>query len=78
MKIETLNLEILGATLLRIAPVALKANHKWPKSTLKDYVLPEEGSEADFVRDLFTMETQAIVDKWYGGDDNAAGFLFSK
>jgi len=32
----------------------------------------------DFVKDLFTLTTDEIADKWYGEKDNTIGFYFEK
>lgn len=75
MKINELDLERLGAMLLRVAPIAKKAHHKWPKSTLRDYFLPEVGGEGEFIRDLFVLSTDEIVEKWYDGEAGAMSII---
>lgn len=78
MKIKDLNPEILGELLLRVAPVAMQAQHEWPKSTMIDYINPTSEGEAEFIRDLFTLKTEEIIEKWYGGRDGAAQLLFPR
>lgn len=79
MKIQELNLEKLGSLLLNVAPGSIHANHKWIKSTVKDYVLPTEGQvELDFIRDLFTLDNKDIADKWYNGEQGAIDFILNR
>lgn len=47
-------------------------------SSLKDYVLPSEDNlEGQYLKDLFTLYTDAIIEKWYGGIEEATNLLFS-
>lgn len=79
MKIADLNTEAIAQTLLRVPLVAMHAHHKYPKSTLKDYVVPSEDNlEAQFVKDVFTLTTDEIIEKWYDGQDEAASLLFAQ
>ena len=75
-KYQQLNMEILGLTLLRIPAITALANHKYPKSTLSHDVLQgEEALEAQFVKDLFTLTNDEIVEKWFGSKLNALHIL---
>lgn len=75
IRVKELNLEVVGAIMLKVAPVSKMANHKWPKSTMRDYIDPNSTGEAEFVRDLFVLTTDEIVEKWYGGIEGAAKFI---
>jgi hypothetical protein len=76
MKIKELSLEKLGIVLLQVTPAAAHAHHKWVKSTIKDYMLPgKDQLELEFIRDLFTLTTEEIADKWYDGEENAIGLI---
>ncbi|WP_338465118.1 hypothetical protein [Shouchella rhizosphaerae] len=76
MKIKELDTERLYLILIKLPLVSNHANHSWIKSTLKDYVLPGENQlEAQFVKDIFTLKTEEIIEKWYGGDHSAYDLL---
>ncbi|PAD73892.1 hypothetical protein CHH67_18830 [Paenibacillus campinasensis] len=75
IKVKELNLEVLGAMMLKVAPISKQLNHKWPKSTMEAYIDPDSAGEAEFIRDLFQLTTDEIVEKWYGGMDGAAKFI---
>jgi hypothetical protein len=36
--------------------------------------LPANTLEWEFVRDAFTLTTEEMADKWYGGKDTVVGF----
>lgn len=77
MKVQELNAEALAQTLMRVPLVSMQANHKYPKSTLKDYILPSENNlESQFVKDVYTLTTEEIIDKWYNGKTEATSLLF--
>ena len=76
MEIRKLDSEKLGEILLRVPLGSMQAHHKKIQSTINDNFLPgDENLEGQFVRDLFTMDTQEIIDKWYGGSDAARELL---
>ena len=78
LKIQSLDEKKLFNILLRTPLVSMHAHHKHIKSTLKDYVMPSEDDlEAQYVKDLFTLETDEIIEKWYGGEEAAATLLFN-
>lgn len=77
MEIKKLDKEKVIETLLRVPLISMQLNHKHIKSSLRDYVLPNEDNlEGEYVKDLFTLETDAIIDKWYGGEEEATNLLF--
>jgi hypothetical protein len=73
-KVFELNCERLGRMLLNVAPVAAGLGHKQPRYTLKDYTHPNGDLEMHFIKDLFTLTTEEIADRWYGGINHAAAF----
>lgn len=76
MEIKKLNAEKLANTLLQVPLVSMQLNHKHIKGSLRDYVSPsEENYEGQFVKDLFTLETDQIIEKWYGGKEEARSIL---
>lgn len=79
VKINELDVMKLGEVLLNAAPASCLADHKWLKSTLKDYVLPSSDQlEVEFVKDLFTLPSEEIAEKWYGGKQNAIAYVRNK
>ncbi|KOP82268.1 hypothetical protein ACFFHH_12575 [Cytobacillus solani] len=79
MKILELDEKKLGQQLLAAPLTSHQANHKWIKSTMQDYILPsEENLEGQFVHDLYTKDTQSIIDKWYGGKEGAAKLIHNR
>ena len=77
MLIEKLNTDKVAEILLRVPLISMQLNHKHIKSSLRDYVSPGENHlEAQYVKDLFTLVTDEIIEKWYGGKDDAEILLF--
>lgn len=77
-----LNLEQLGAMLMRLPAAAVRVGHANITSTLA-YVPRDAGPgrEAEFLSDMLTLEPREIAEKWYGGHGNAsrfAGELFER
>ena len=69
-----LDLELLGAMLVRLPAVSATVGHASLKATL-GYGSPEgSGPEAEFFRDTFQLSTAGLVEKWYGGQENASRF----
>ncbi|ARA98605.1 MULTISPECIES: hypothetical protein [Anoxybacillaceae] len=76
MLYQKLDKEILGERLLRLPLVSHLAHHKRVQYTVRDYTLPGKNDlEGQFVRDLFTLTTEEIIDKWFGGLENAYELL---
>lgn len=75
MKITELDYNKLANALLKTPLVSMKLNHKHLSSSLRDYVSPDAGLEVEYVRDLFTLTTDEIITKWYGGDEKAPELL---
>lgn len=79
MKIQELDTKRIGELLLRVPLASMHAHHKKISSTMKDYILPSENDlEAQYVRDLFVLNTDEIIDKWYDGEESAADLLFKR
>lgn len=78
MLFQRLDKEKLGENLLRLPLVSFHANHKKVQYTVRDYVLPSEDNlEGQFVRDLFTLTTDELIEKWFDGEDNARQILMN-
>ncbi|MFC0188475.1 hypothetical protein ACFFJY_09270 [Fictibacillus aquaticus] len=79
MKIAKLDMKILGEKAVAMALAAHLAKHKKVSSTAKDYIMPgEDHPEAMFMRDLFALTTEEIIDKWFDGSENADDLIYSK
>jgi hypothetical protein len=61
-----LDWEQIGRAVVMIVPVCVQMRHASVDSTLRDYVHPEPMSETDFVRDVFLMPLDEVIEKWYG------------
>ncbi|MGF9946602.1 hypothetical protein ABEX44_25700 [Priestia megaterium] len=76
MKMQELDYAKLGEKAIRLALASHHANHKKVSSTVKDYVLPSDDHlEAVFLRDLFVLNTEEIIEKWFDGEENANAIL---
>ncbi|MCY7751597.1 hypothetical protein MOB18_21285 [Bacillus inaquosorum] len=78
MKINDLNKERLGNLLCTIPAHSFDLGHKKVNNTMKNYWLPQKDDlEQQFLFDLFNLDTEEIIDKWYDGEDSASDFLMS-
>lgn len=76
MKVRELNPELIGKSLLGIPVASFHANHTYPKSTIKDYIdIQDDDLEGQFVKDMLTLKTNEIIDKWYGGKESAMNLI---
>ncbi|MYL32310.1 hypothetical protein GLW08_06010 [Pontibacillus yanchengensis] len=76
MKISKLNSQRLGEILLGTPLKSHQANHNKIQSTMEASITSsEEHLEGKFVHDVFTKNTQDIIDEWYDGDERAAKLL---
>lgn len=79
MKIGELNHQQLGKVLIQASMTALYQKNETLQETMLSFEPDSENKmEWTFVRDLFTLTTDEIADKWYGGKDNTIGFYFKK
>lgn len=62
----SLDATLIGDIILKVPTASALAAHERPADTLRDYVKPNT-QELEFVRDLFTLRTDEMADKWYGG-----------
>ena len=70
-----LNLELLGAMLMRLPAAAARVGHVNITSTLAYAAVPENaGRELEFLQDVLSLKTPEMVEKWYGGHGNASRF----
>ena len=67
-----LDLEKIGAVLRMIPAISARVGHRSARATLGYGVATTP--ETEFVRDLYSMTTPEMIEKWYGGMDNAARF----
>ena len=65
-----LDLERIGAVLRMIPAVSARVGHKSARATLGYGAATTP--ESEFVRDLYSLTTPEMIEKWYGGYDNAA------
>ncbi|MER2111150.1 MAG: hypothetical protein ABS960_00565 [Solibacillus isronensis] len=78
MDFSQLDKEEVYQKLMRVPLISMQLNHKHLKSSMRDYILPSDDDlEGQFVRDLFILETDEIIGKWYGGKEEAARLLFA-
>ncbi|MEK3822105.1 hypothetical protein MKY20_23770 [Cytobacillus sp. FSL W8-0315] len=78
MLFSKLDREKIGETVLRLPIVSFHAQHKKVQYTVKDYFLPSEDNlEGQFVRDLFIMNTEELIDKWFDGEENAREIMMN-
>ena len=79
MKIGELNQQVLGRILIQASMTALYQKNKTLQETMLSFEPDLENKmEWNFVKDLFTLTTDEIADKWYGGKDNTIGFYIKK
>lgn len=66
----------LGNLLLTIVLSSNHLGHKNLKGVFA-YIRKEKGEnlEIEYIKDVFTMKTPDIVNKWFGGDKNASIIL---
>lgn len=76
IKVQKLNLNKLTDLIIRLPLASLQGHHKKVCDTVKDYVLPNEDQlEMEFTKDLFILNTDEIIDKWFDGKENAYDLL---
>ncbi|MER2170930.1 MAG: hypothetical protein ABS938_09860 [Psychrobacillus psychrodurans] len=76
MKAEELDFSKVGSRLFGAPLASLQGHHKYLKSTFDDYIsVDEDDLEGEFVKDILTLSTPEIIDKWYGGTDEALTFI---
>jgi len=66
-----LNPQRIGQILLRVVPASAAMGHSTPRSTMQNYS-PRTGPEMEFVRDMLTLPTDELAERWYGGVDSAS------
>jgi len=69
-----LDFAAIGDMLVRLPAISAMLRHTNLGSTL-DYISAEVGPherEMEFVRDVLTMKTADVCEKWYGGREHAA------
>lgn len=78
MDISKIDKEKLAQKLLAAPLASFKGKHQWPKSTFESYIYPDDDDvEGHFVKDLLTLNTPTMIDKWYGGPKGAATILLN-
>ncbi|MBS4172178.1 hypothetical protein [Bacillus sp. FJAT-49736] len=79
MKIEELNQQSLGKALIQASMTALHQK----KQTLQETMVslnsyPENELEWNFIKDLCTLTSEEIAEKWYGANREDIGFYFKE
>lgn len=64
-----LDLEKLGAIIRMLPAISVRVGHNSTRATL-GYGAPTT-PESEFIRDVLSLKTSEIVEKWYGGYENA-------
>lgn len=64
-----LDLEKLGSMLRALPAVSARVGHKTFKGTM--WYGAAAAPEWEFVRDMFRMSVPEVIEKWYGGLENA-------
>lgn len=79
MKIGELNHQELGRVLIQASMTALHQKKDSLQKTMLGFDSNFENKmEWDFVKDLFTLTTDEIADKWYDAKDKEIGFYFKE
>jgi hypothetical protein len=68
-----LDLTQLGEILRRLPAISRRVGHNSLKATV-DYVATTT-PESEFVRDIFTLSSREMIDKWYGGEHNSGRYI---
>lgn len=68
----TLDGDKLASALLRMVMVSAELGHKRPEYTARDYCAHLVTPEGRFVRDILTLSTEEMCNRWYGGVFHAA------
>ena len=77
MRIKELDPRKVANALMHAPLLANHLGHKWLKSTYNSYILPDpDDLETQFVRDLMLLDTETIIETWYGGQEEATDLLF--
>lgn len=72
MKIRDCDDAKLAVLLKKLPLTSFQLGHAKAHGTVRDYMVPDGSNvELEFVYDLFTMRTTELIDKWYGGEENA-------
>jgi hypothetical protein len=75
MKIGELKQQKLGRAFMQASLQALCQKDSTLQETLMNMDgLPANTMEWEFVKDAFTLTTEEMADKWYGGKDTIIGF----
>ncbi|MHC8517002.1 hypothetical protein [Sporosarcina sp. ITBMC105] len=78
MNLSDIDKEKLAQKVLLAPLVSFKGKHQWPRSTFESYVYPDEDDvEGHFVKDLLTLNTPSMIEKWFGGEEEAAAILLN-
>lgn len=76
MLFQKLDTNKIGEIVLRIPLISYQLHHKRISSTIRDYVFPDDNHlEGQFVRDLFVLTTNELIDKWFDGEEKAAELI---
>lgn len=76
LRIRELDPRKVANALLHAPLLANQLGHKWLKSTFNSHILPDpDDLETQFVRDLMLLDTETIIETWYGGQEEAIDLM---
>lgn len=76
LRIKELDPRKVANALMHAPLLANHLGHKWLKSTFNSYILPDpDDLETQFVRDLMLLDTETIIETWYGGQEEAMDLM---
>jgi hypothetical protein len=72
MPVYDLDFDVLTGLLVQIPLSSLGLRHTSIQSSL-DYIHPADGNERElqFIKDFLALGTDDMMERWYGGHDNA-------
>lgn len=72
MKIRQCEDVKLSLILKKLPLVSMQLGHVNAHGTIKDYLISSDSNiELDYICDLFNLTTKEVIDKWYGGHEEA-------
>jgi hypothetical protein len=70
MEVDKLDREKLGNLLIGALFGSVQAGHKRVEYTLQHYIDTRDDLEKQFLKDIFTLRTDELAEKWCGGAMN--------
>lgn len=75
MDVRACNDELIGIKLKTIPLISMQLGHRKVGETIEYDVVAGKDINTMFLSDLFNLTTDEIIEKWYGGEDNARNLL---